>query len=134
MQPARAPTTVLLDSYHNNETKDPGHYQWGTTSAYGMLSVTSTRAPSAIFWARKPARWKQPVSRATLAGAKRSSSLSISDTPEESDTPKYIQPSESAALDQWVREGGRLVLLANDKGNAEFPISTNWQQSSELSL
>ena len=42
------------------------------------------------------------------------------DTPAESDNPKYLEPSEIAALEQWVRRGGRLVLLGNDKGNAEF--------------
>src|SRR5277367_653826 len=108
-----AATTVLLDSYHNNETKDPGHYQWATTNNGGFAELDillhSLGAETRTL--------KQPVSRATLAGAK---ILIIvdPDTPEESDTPKYIQPLESAALDQWVREGGRLVILANDKGNA----------------
>src|SRR4051812_47024971 len=42
------------------------------------------------------------------------------DTPSETDDPKYIQPAESEAIAAWVRNGGRLVLLGNDKGNAEF--------------
>jgi unsaturated rhamnogalacturonyl hydrolase len=29
-------------------------------------------------------------------------------------------PEEIAAIEGWVRAGGRLVLLGNDKGNAEF--------------
>jgi unsaturated rhamnogalacturonyl hydrolase len=29
-------------------------------------------------------------------------------------------PDEIAAIEEWVRGGGRLVLLGNDKGNAEF--------------
>jgi unsaturated rhamnogalacturonyl hydrolase len=42
------------------------------------------------------------------------------DTPEETEDPKYIENDEIDALTQWVKAGGRLVLLGNDKGNAEF--------------
>ncbi len=42
------------------------------------------------------------------------------DTPAETDHPQYIMPDEIAAIEQWVRDGGRLVLLGNDNGNAEF--------------
>jgi len=34
--------------------------------------------------------------------------------------PNYIQPEASAAIAQWVQEGGVLVLMANDKANCEF--------------
>jgi hypothetical protein len=42
------------------------------------------------------------------------------DTPAETIDPQYIMPPEIAAIEDWVRAGGRLVLLGNDKGNAEF--------------
>ena len=42
------------------------------------------------------------------------------DTPAESDHPNYIRPDEIEAIVPWVQKGGRLVLLVNDKGNAEF--------------
>ncbi len=112
----QAATTVLLDGYHNNETKDPGHYQWATTNNGGLAELEillhSLGAETRTL--------TQSVSRQTLAGAKIFIIIDP-DTPEESTSPKYIQPAESAALEQWVKEGGRLVLLANDKGNAEFP-------------
>jgi Glycosyl hydrolases family 2, sugar binding domain/Glycosyl hydrolases family 2, TIM barrel domain/Glycosyl hydrolases family 2/Domain of unknown function (DUF4350) len=110
-----ASTTVLLDGYHNNESKDPGHYQWATTDNGGFAELDillhSLGAETRTL--------RQPVTRLSLAGAK-IFIIVDPDTPEESRTPKYIQPTESVALEQWVNEGGRLVLLANDKGNAEF--------------
>jgi unsaturated rhamnogalacturonyl hydrolase len=42
------------------------------------------------------------------------------DTPKESDAPNYISEGEVKAIVKWVDQGGRLVLLGNDKGNAEF--------------
>jgi unsaturated rhamnogalacturonyl hydrolase len=42
------------------------------------------------------------------------------DTPKESDLPNYISDKEVNAIVNWVDRGGRLVLLGNDKGNAEF--------------
>ena len=34
--------------------------------------------------------------------------------------PNYIQPEASAVIAQWVKEGGVLVLMANDKANCEL--------------
>ena len=112
----QAATTVLLDGYHNNETKDPGHYQWATTNNGGFAELEVLLHNLGA----ETRTLRQPVSRLTLAGAK-IFIIVDPDTPEESASPKYIQPAESAALEQWVGDGGRLVLLANDKGNAEFP-------------
>ena len=42
------------------------------------------------------------------------------DTPAETEDPKYIEAEEVTAIVKWVSQGGRLVLLGNDKGNAEF--------------
>jgi hypothetical protein len=108
-------TVVLLDGYHNNETKDPGHYQWATTNNGGFSELDVLLHTLGA----ETRTLRQRVTRASLAGA----DIFIivdPDTPEESDSPKYIEPLESAAIENWVREGGRLVILANDKGNAEF--------------
>jgi hypothetical protein len=107
---------VLLDGYHNNETKDPGHYRWETTNNGGFSELEKILHNLGA----ETRTLKQPVTRLTLAGAK-VFIIVDPDTPEESTDPKYITPAESEALDRWVGEGGRLVLLANDKGNAEFP-------------
>ena len=42
------------------------------------------------------------------------------DTPAETANPQYFSAAEIAAVDQWVKQGGRLLLLGNDQGNAEF--------------
>jgi unsaturated rhamnogalacturonyl hydrolase len=42
------------------------------------------------------------------------------DTPSESDHPHYIGVSERKAIVAWVASGGRLLLLGNNEGNAEF--------------
>ncbi len=106
---------VALDGYHNNESKMPDHYQWDGTrnggfSQLGKLLQDLSAELRTI---------REPLTTRTLAGA---GMLIIvdPDTPAETDNPKYIQPDEIDAITQWVKDGGRLVLLGNDKGNAEF--------------
>ncbi|WP_369822691.1 glycoside hydrolase family 88 protein [Spirosoma sp. 209] len=43
------------------------------------------------------------------------------DTPKETAAPRYIQPTDSKAVEDWVRAGGVLVLMANDTANCEIP-------------
>lgn len=42
------------------------------------------------------------------------------DTELESPKPNYVSSKDVAALREWVKAGGVLVLMGNDKGNAEF--------------
>jgi unsaturated rhamnogalacturonyl hydrolase len=42
------------------------------------------------------------------------------DTPAETPEPHYIDENAIKAIVDWVRSGGILVLLGNDKGNVEF--------------
>jgi len=42
------------------------------------------------------------------------------DTPKETKNPNYITEEHIAVIEHWVKNGGVLVLLENDKGNAEF--------------
>jgi hypothetical protein len=112
---AQGAAVVLVDGYHNDEPKDPMHYRWeglknGGFSELGTLVASLGGEVRTL---------KQPATASTLAGA-RIFIIADPDTPEESDHPKYIETPEVAAIDQWVRAGGRLVLLANDRGNAEF--------------
>ncbi|HTR99042.1 MAG TPA: glycoside hydrolase family 28 protein, partial [Bacteroidota bacterium] len=64
----------------------------------------------------------------TLAHAPDSASLARAavylivdpDTPRESPDPHTIAPGDAAAIAAWVRSGGVLLLMGNDRGNAEF--------------
>ena len=105
----------LLDGFHNNESKMPDHYQWdgmrpGGFSELGKLLVGLGAELKTT---------RERITPAALAGVK-VFIIVDPDTPAETDHPQYIMPDEIAAIEQWVRQGGRLVLLGNDKGNAEF--------------
>ena len=113
-QPVVKPV-VALDGFHNNESKMPDHYQWdgvrpGGFSELGKL-LTGLGAQLTTV--------RERVTPAVLAAVK-VFIIVDPDTPAETDDPQYIMPDEIAAMEQWVRGGGRLVLLGNDKGNAEF--------------
>jgi unsaturated rhamnogalacturonyl hydrolase len=114
--------TVALDSYFNNEVRKdstgrlvPWHYKWEEEDNGGFS-----------FWGRvfggfsvKTETLREAPTRANLKGA----SIYIivdPDTPQESEHPHYVEPHDIEAITDWVRAGGVLVLMGNDKGNAEF--------------
>jgi len=106
---------VALDGFHNNESKMKDHYQWdgvrpGGFSELGKVLVGLGAELKTI---------RERVTPEALAGAK-VFIIVDPDTPAETDDPQYIMPDEIVAIEQWVRSGGHLVLLGNDKGNAEF--------------
>jgi unsaturated rhamnogalacturonyl hydrolase len=112
---SQAQKIVALDGFHNNESKMPDHYQWdgvrpGGFSELGKVLVGLGAQLKTV---------RERVTPAVLAGVK-VFIIVDPDTPAETDNPQYIMPDEIAAIEQWVRSGGRLVLLGNDKGNAEF--------------
>jgi len=114
--------TVMLDNYFNAEKKKDitgkdifWHYKWDEMdnggfsllgyifNSYGATTQTLNEAP-------------------TVANLKNASCYIIvdADTKEENPTPNYVQPKDADAVYNWVKNGGVLVLLHNDKGNAEF--------------
>jgi len=113
--PLRAQTVVGLDGYHNNESKLPEHYQWEGTSDGSFSKLAGQFRAHGVELRTLRAK----IDRAALAPL----NLLIivdPDTPDETPDPKYIEDSEIDALEAWVKDGGRLVLLGNDKGHAEF--------------
>ena len=111
--PAQA--VVALDGYHNNEGPLPGHYQWADTTNGGFSRLAAGFREHDV----EVRTVRTRLDAAALAGI----TLLIivdPDTPEETPDPKYIEDAEIDALAKWVSEGGRLVLLGNDKGHAEF--------------
>jgi len=112
---ADAQKVVALDGFHNNESKMPDHYQWdgvrqGGFSELGKVLVGLGAQLKTV---------RERVTPQVLEGV-RVFIIADPDTPAETAEPQYILPEEIAAIEAWVRAGGRLVLLGNDKGNAEF--------------
>jgi unsaturated rhamnogalacturonyl hydrolase len=114
--------TVLLDSYFNNEYhKDitgksiPFHYKWEEQdnngfsflgqifNNYGLHTKTLNEAPDA-------------------ENLKKAAAYVIvdPDIPKENPDAKYIEEPHIRAISNWVKNGGVLVVLNNDTGNAEF--------------
>src|SRR4051794_32509881 len=106
---------VLLDGYHNKETKTPLHYRWEGTDNGGFSKLGDVLKGLGA----ELRTITTPIEPSALKGV---GCLIIvdPDTPQESGAPNYISEAETKAIVDWVRRGGRLVLLGNDKGNAEF--------------
>lgn len=114
--------TVTLDYYFNHETiKDSAgnlhhfHYTWEDKKQTGYSKWGEIlRSKGAITNSLEEA----PTYKG-LAG----SDIYIivdPDTEKETANPNYIQPEHVTAIKQWVKDGGVLVLLANDSANVEM--------------
>jgi len=112
---AQAQSVVALDNFHNNESKMPDHYTWDGTRNGGFSELAKV-----LKGLNAELRTVQKrLTPATLNGVK-VFIIVDPDTPAETADPQYIETSEIEAIETWVRAGGCLVLLGNDKGNAEF--------------
>lgn len=113
---------VLLDCHFNNEwRKDSAgiavryHYVWQdtTNSGFSILGGIIRNAGASLD------TLSQSPSVRNLANA----DIYIivdPDTPKETVSPNYIDNQSIDAIVQWVKDGGVLMLMGNDKGNAEF--------------
>jgi len=110
-----AQKVVALDAFHNNESKMPDHYQWDGVRPGGFAELGKLLTASGA----RLVTIRQRITRSALAGV-RVFIIVDPDTPAETADPQYILPDEITVIEEWVRAGGRLVLLGNDKGNAEF--------------
>lgn len=104
---------VAVDGFHNDEKEL--HYRWegtypGGFSEFGAL-LTDLGAETRTIRGRLTDR--------SLAGI---ACLIVvdPDTASEAALPKYLTDDEAVTVEKWVRNGGRLVLLGNNEGNAEF--------------
>ncbi len=114
--------TVLLDNYFNHESKPdatgvdiPFHYVWNEldNGGYSLLGYVFN---------------KYGMQTRTLFNAPTEANLKTADiyiivdpdTDKETKTPNYVQPKDIEAIVKWVKDGGALLLLGNDAGNAEF--------------
>jgi unsaturated rhamnogalacturonyl hydrolase len=114
--------TVLLDSYFNNEyeadasgKKKSWHYKWDEQdnggfsllgkvfNDHGIATQTSYERPS-----------KELLSHADMY------IIVDPDVPKENPNPNYIEEQDAQVIYDWVKEGGVLLMMANDTGNAEL--------------
>ena len=113
---------VGLDYYYNHELeKDKSgkmvqfHYIWEDTANSGYSEIGGVIKGLG-------AKLGELHHAATLNSLKKFSIYIIvdPDTPAETKNPHYIEPPAIKDIVEWVKSGGVLVLLGNDKGNAEF--------------
>ena len=113
---------VLLDNFYNNETKKditgqtiPYHYTWDDMSNSGFALLGSLFEQQGA----KIATLNEAPTAANLATA----SVYVivdPDTEKETAKPNFVQPRESNIIYNWVKNGGVLALLSNDRDNVEF--------------
>lgn len=118
---------IGLDQYYNNEWKTQKngqkirhHYTWDDTTNGGFSEL-------AKIFDRVGADTDTLLSAPTDSTLKRFSVYIIvdPDTPQETEHPNYLKEKEINIIERWVINGGVLVLLGNDKGNAEFEHFNN---------
>lgn len=115
--------TVTLDNYFNNEWKKdvtgvdiPYHYTWNDKANSGFSTLGNVFD---IYGVKKNTLTVAP----TKENLKNTSIYIIVDPDTEKETakPNYVQQNDIIAISDWVRNGGTLLLMSNDSGNAEFP-------------
>jgi len=116
---ACAQQKVALDNYYNHEfsqkTGKPYHYLWDDEADSGFSQFGE------LFK-------EQGAEILTLdAGPEESSLKEVSvyiivdpDTPAETKEPNYMTDKAATVIARWVKKGGVLLLMGNDKNNAEF--------------
>ena len=115
--------TVTLDYYFNHETRKNSqgqperfHYIWEEKD-YNGFSVLGDVFKSQGF------ELKSLEAAPTAANLKGTSVYIIvdPDSKKENPNPNYILPNDIKAISEWVKQGGVLVMFANDSANVEFP-------------
>lgn len=114
--------TVLLDSYYNNEhDKDisgntrSSHYKWDERSNGGYQFLGKT-------FQRYGATLKTTYSAPDKASLQYADVYLIADPDIVKENPdaKFMNEKDAAAIYDWVKAGGTLVLMLNDSGNCDL--------------
>lgn len=115
--------TVGLDYHFNKETRksligkdEPFHYTWEDRMHSGFWLWGNTFRE---LGAKTIAVKGRPTAQ-SLAGVN-VYIICDPDTKKESPTPNYIQTEDITEIEKWVKNGGVLVLMANDTSNCEIP-------------
>lgn len=114
--------TVVLDNYFNNEWKnEPNgvatgwHYTWNDRSNGGFAMLGDVFEQNfANITMLQSAPTAQNLQKANVY-------LVVDpDTEKETAMPNKVTPTHADAVAQWVRNGGVLLLMGNDAGNADL--------------
>jgi lysophospholipase L1-like esterase len=113
---------VCLDEFYNNEWRNNAkgkperfHYVWEDTTNSGFATLGGMIVNlGASIDSLGEAPTTQNLTRASLY------IIVDPDTPLETEHPNYVEQPAIDAIEKWVKNGGVLVLMENDKGNAEF--------------
>jgi len=114
-----AQKTVGLDNWYNHETNAKTgkifHYTWDDTQNSGFSQLGD-------LFKSKGAAIKTIATKANAESLKGVGLYIIvdPDTTSENQKPNYILPADIKAISTWVKNGGVLLILANDKPNCEF--------------
>ena len=117
MNNANAQLTIGLDNWFNHEINKagkPAHYLWSDTTfgGYSRWGQIFINKGAKITTLDKP-----------LASVLSSVNVYIivdPDTTTENPNPNYIGTDDADAIEQWVKAGGVLAIMANDAPNCEF--------------
>ncbi len=110
--------TVLLDRYFNNEYRanERFHYTWEDAENSGYA-----------WWGQIFRDFGAQTTSLDVAptgeNLKNASVYIIADpdTWKETQNPHFVEKQHITTIEQWVKNGGTLVLLANDSSNCELP-------------
>lgn len=113
---------VALDYFYNHELKKDAtgkeyqyHYIWEDkeNSGFSKLGNIIENFGATLY----------EIHNAPVKDELKNTSIYIivdPDTPAETAQPNYIQENSIEEIANWVKDGGVLVLMGNDKGNSEF--------------
>jgi unsaturated rhamnogalacturonyl hydrolase len=114
--------TIFLDGWFNNEwKKGPGnreirhHYTWNDRSNGGFYFFGKAfERQGAVLNSLDAAPDEKSLDAASVY------IIVDPDTEKESAFPRYMSEPIAEVISRWVEKGGVLVLMANDRGNAEL--------------
>ncbi len=119
---------VALDYYYNNEIRknkvtgkeERYHYTWEDTTNSGYYELGK-------LFEKSGAKISSSLKEPTISSLSEVNIFIIvdPDTPKETENPNFLIEPEIKTITNWVKEGGVLLLFANDKGNSEFEHLNN---------
>lgn len=112
----QAQVTVGLDNWFNRETKNgkPFHYLWtdSTESGYSRWGNIFQQKGAMLATIQKPTEDALKKVQVYI--------IVDPDTTKETPNPNYISSEDIKVITRWVKNGGVLIILANDAPNCEF--------------